>query len=75
VKKLLIALAAVAGLYVVQNVAYMQGFDGGAAAAQCLDLHALYGPKDAMTHDACKDAAKAQRSIMFKLLGHRVFFQ
>jgi hypothetical protein len=73
--RLLLIIAGVLALYACQNVAYIKGFDDGSTAAQCLDFYAWAGPKDAMAHKACIDAAKAQRSIHFKVLGHRVFFQ
>lgn len=74
-RRLLIILAGVAVFYAYSTVVWINGFDGGAAAAQCLDFHATLGAKDAMTKDACKEAAERQRGLTFKVLGHRVFFQ
>jgi hypothetical protein len=58
-------------LYVAGQKVYMTGFDGGAAAAQCLDAHAVYGRVQAMKLDSCQDAARHQKSLAFKAFGFR----
>jgi hypothetical protein len=66
---LLISLAMLC--YVAAQKIYMAGFDGGAAAAQCLDAHAAYGPAQAMKLDSCQDAARYQKGLAFKAFGYR----
>lgn len=75
VRTLIAILIALPFVWAFNNIGYMSGFDDGAAAAQCLDLHAWAGSEEAMKSDACKDAAEAQKSLRFKLYGHRVFWK
>jgi hypothetical protein len=58
-------------LYVAGQKVYMAGFDGGAAASQCLNDHVKYGGPQAMKLDACQDTARYQKSLAFKAFGFR----